>query len=222
MQGDVIQAPPDLSNTAVFFDFDGTITTTDTGVHLLERLNVDGWVELDEQYMAGTLGSRECIERQWQCIPDAVTEDERRAVAAEVAVDPGFGPLVEAFQAAGAEVTVVSDGWGFYIADLLEQWDLPVFTNTIDFATNTLVSPHADPTCEACGECGTCKPRVLKVAADLGKRTVFIGDGTSDRHAARVADEVFAKGALATWCAAEGIAHTKFEVLADIASIVFP
>jgi 2,3-diketo-5-methylthio-1-phosphopentane phosphatase len=139
-------------------------------------------------------------------------------VAAEVPIDSGFGPLVDRLQASGAEVAVVSDGWGFYIDDVLASWDLPVFTNTIDFTNQSLVSPHANPECETCGECGTCKPRIVSAAAARGKRTVFIGDGTSDRHAARVADEVFAKGALAEWCAEQDIDHTRFDVLDDVAA----
>ncbi len=206
----------DLTNASVFFDFDGTITLDDVGVHLLERLGATGWAELDEQYKAGTLGSRECIELQWQCIPESTSEQTRRDVAKEVPVDPAFHPLVERLTAAGAEVTVVSDGWGYYIADAIAPLDIPVFTNTIDFRSNTLVSPHADPTCAACGVCGTCKPTIVRAAAGRGRATVFIGDGTSDRHAARVADVVFAKGALAAWCAQEGIAHTAFSTLTEV------
>ncbi|MEY2398916.1 MAG: 2-hydroxy-3-keto-5-methylthiopentenyl-phosphate phosphatase [Actinomycetota bacterium] len=215
-----MQPALDLSNTSVFFDFDGTITLDDVGVYLLEEFAADGWVELDEQYKAGALGSRECIELQWQCIPDSVNEAERRAAAAQVAVDPAFHPLVERLQRGGAEVAVVSDGWGFYIADAIAPLDIPAFTNTIDFPTNTLVSPYRDPSCEGCGVCGTCKPAIVRAAAQRGRSTVFVGDGTSDRHAARVADIVFAKGALARWCAEERIAHTSFETLARVASVL--
>lgn len=210
----------DLSNTAVFFDFDGTITLDDVGVHLLERTETEGWVELDEQYAAGLLGSRECIELQWQCIPETFSEADRRAIAAEVPVDPAFGSLVDRLRDAGAEVTVVSDGWGFYIPDVIAPLDLPVFTNTIDFDTNALVSPFQDPICATCGVCGTCKPAIVREAARRGRSTVFIGDGTSDRHAARVADVVFAKGALARWCADEGISHTPFDTLADVTAVL--
>jgi 2-hydroxy-3-keto-5-methylthiopentenyl-1-phosphate phosphatase len=52
------------------------------------------------------------------------------------------------------------------------------------------------------------------------RTTVFVGDGTSDRHAARVADVVFATGALARWCADEGIAHVQFDTLADVATVL--
>ena len=219
----------DLAHASVFFDFDGTITLQDSGVHLLERLCPDAseWEALDEQYKAGTIGSRDCIERQWRCIPAGVSEAKRRAVAQEVPVDPGFAPLVRGLQASGAEVAIVSDGWGFYIDDVVgglaePVQSVPVYSNTIDFATNSLVSPYRDGSCQTCGVCGTCKPKIVREAANRGRTTVFVGDGTSDRHAARVADWVFAKGALARWCADEGIEHTRFDVLDEVASVLLP
>jgi 2-hydroxy-3-keto-5-methylthiopentenyl-1-phosphate phosphatase len=45
---------------------------------------------------------------------------------------------------------------------------------------------------------------------------VLVGDGASDRHAALVADVVFAKDALAAWCEGEGVAHERFASLADV------
>jgi 2-hydroxy-3-keto-5-methylthiopentenyl-1-phosphate phosphatase len=213
-----VAAARDLANTSVFFDFDGTISTTDIGVHLLDRLAEPGWREFDEAYAAGAIGSLECMEKQWACIPGRVPEAERHAVAAEVPLDPGFGPLVDGLRRAGAEITVVSDGFGFYVHDLIAPWGLPVFTNEVDWATNTMRYPNADPTCASCAACGTCKPKIIHEAATRGRATVFIGDGTSDRHAARVADEVFAKASLADWCETEGIAHSRFDVLADVAA----
>ena len=54
----------DLSAVSVFLDFDGTITTADTGVHLLERLATDDWRAVDDEYGAGAIGSREALSRQ--------------------------------------------------------------------------------------------------------------------------------------------------------------
>ena len=45
---------------------------------------------------------------------------------------------------------------------------------------------------------------------------MLVGDGTSDRKAALLADVVFAKGALAAWCAVADVAHHRFERLADV------
>ncbi|MEY2426192.1 MAG: 2-hydroxy-3-keto-5-methylthiopentenyl-phosphate phosphatase, partial [Actinomycetota bacterium] len=176
----------------------------------------------DELYADGVIGSLECMEKQWACIPARVTEAERHAVAGEVPLDPGFGPLVEGLRRAGAEIAVVSDGFGYYVHDLVAPWGLRVFTNEVDFATNAMRYPNADPACTSCAMCGTCKPKVINEAAARGRATVFIGDGTSDRHAARVAGEVFAKSSLADWCASEGIAFTRFAVLGDVTAELLP
>lgn len=211
----------DLTRTSVFFDFDGTISTTDIGVYVLDRLADPGWRELDLAYAAGEIGSRECMARQWDCIPASVTEAERRAVAREVPLDAGFGPLVDALRGAGAEVAVVSDGYGYYVHELLTPWDLPIFTNDIDFATNAVVFPHRNDACESCAACGTCKPSFLAAAKARGQKTIFVGDGTSDRHAARVADEVFATAALAGWCEEQAIAFKPFAAISDVTAALF-
>ena len=72
--------PPDLRHTApivdgridelaVFLDFDGTITTVDTGVHLLDTLAPACWHEIEAEYKTGRIGSRECMTRQWALLP---------------------------------------------------------------------------------------------------------------------------------------------------------
>ena len=204
----------DLARTAVFLDFDGTITTADVGMHLLERAAPhDAWWALHEQYERGEIESRELLWDQWQLVDGA--EAELRAIAAEVPVDPGFEPLVRALRDAGADVTVVSDGFGFYVHDVCTRVGVPVLTNAVDFASGELLFPHEDRCCP-CSSCGVCKQVPIKDAAYLGKATVLVGDGTSDRKAALLADVVFAKGSLASWCALAGVPHERFDTLADV------
>jgi 2-hydroxy-3-keto-5-methylthiopentenyl-1-phosphate phosphatase len=206
-------ASVDLSNASVFLDFDGTMTLGDVGVHLLERVGDPSWPDLDAAYAAGAIGSRECLVAQWNLLP----RDERllRAVAAEVPVDPAARPLVEGLRTAGAEVTVVSDGWGFYIEDALAGMDLPVLTNEVDFVTGEVGFPNLDRCCP-CSTCGTCKQAPIKDARRRGRTAVFVGDGTSDRKAALLADVVFAKHHLADWCDDLDVPHIRFVTLADV------
>jgi 2,3-diketo-5-methylthio-1-phosphopentane phosphatase len=203
----------DLARASVFLDFDGTIATRDTGVHLLTRMARDDWQEVDDEYAAGTIGSREALTRQWAMLSH--DERELRAVAAEVPLDPALGPLADGLRAAGAEVLVVSDGFGFHVADALARFGLDFLTNAVDFTTGTLEFPNIDRCCP-CSTCGTCKQAPIKDAHRRGRTTVFVGDGVSDRKAALLADRLFAKDGLADWCELSGVDHEPFASLADV------
>lgn len=209
----------DLANASVFLDFDGTISTVDVGRHLLDRLGSPEWVELSRAFVAGRISSRECVLDEWGLLPH--DEALLRAVAREVPLDPGFGPLLDALRAAGAEVTVVSDGFGFYVQDACAPFGVDVLTNEPDFATGRMEFPHEDRCC-ACSSCGTCKQAPIKDAKYRGRVTVLVGDGTSDVKAAMLADVVFAKDDLARWCAREGIGFVPFERLDDVLAALVP
>ncbi len=234
----------DLSAVSVFLDYDGTITvpgevvvdghtlrvSADTGVHLLERLSTDDWRTVDREYASGAIGSREALSREWAMLP--ADEHTLRAVAREVPLDPDLGPLVDGLRAAGAEVAVVSDGFGFHLAEALAPFGIEVLTNAVDFATGALEFPHLDRCCP-CSTCGMCKQAPIKDARRRGRLAVFVGDGVSDRKAALLADRLFAKvssrgGAqggqagperghgLAEWCDLADVAYEPFVSLADV------
>jgi HAD superfamily phosphoserine phosphatase-like hydrolase len=204
----------DLSDTSVFLDFDGTVTTVDTGVHLLSRLADDAsWRPIDDAYVRGELGSRECLTQEWSLLPR--DESVLRSVAAETPIDPGFEPLVSALRDAGAEVLVVSDGFGFLARDVCARVGVGCVTNEVDWSTFSLGFPNADRCCP-CSTCGTCKQAPIKDARARGRRTVFVGDGASDRKAAVLADELFAKDGLAYWCDDAGVAYEWFDCLDDV------
>ncbi len=207
----------DLARTSVFLDFDGTISEADTGVHLMTRLAPPGWQAIADAYGRGEIESRECLLDEWDLLPAELRRDEvqLRAVAREVPLDPGAGPLVGALRSAGAEVLMVSDGFGFPADEVARDLGVPVATNAVDFVTGRLEFPNEDRCC-ACSSCGTCKQAPIKDARHRGRSTVLIGDGTSDRKAALLADVVFAKSGLAAWCARNGVAFLPFETLADV------
>jgi 2,3-diketo-5-methylthio-1-phosphopentane phosphatase len=209
----------DLTRTSVFLDFDGTITTADVGQYLLARFAAPEWIRYHDEYDAGAIGSRECLIEQWELVePDEIA---MRQVAREVALDPGFGALVDALRGAGAQVTVVSDGFGFYAEEVCASVGVAVVTNTIDWSTGRLDFPHEDRCCP-CSTCGVCKQAPIKDAKYSGQTTVLVGDGTSDRKAALLADIVFAKGPLRRWCAANDVAHHPFETLTEVHTALVP
>jgi 2-hydroxy-3-keto-5-methylthiopentenyl-1-phosphate phosphatase len=90
----------DLARAAVFLDYDGTISTRDTGVALLEEFAPPAWRTIDEEYTRGEIGSRVCLLDEWDLLPK--DEARLRAAAAAVPLDPGLDDLVTALRAAGA------------------------------------------------------------------------------------------------------------------------
>src|SRR3954464_14324957 len=185
-----VMAPVDLSRAAVFLDYDGTISTQDTGVALLERFAPPAWRDIDDEYVRGEIGSRICLLDEWDLLPK--DEAQLRAAAAEVPLDPGVDGLVTALRAAGAEVAVVWDGFGFYVHERLAHLALPIVTNDVDWTSGALEVPQAARCC-ACSSCGTCKQAPIKDAKHRGRTTVMVGDGASDQKAALLADVLFAK-----------------------------
>jgi len=197
-----IRRPP-----LVILDFDGTVTAEDTGVHLLRRLACGDWQSLDNEYLAGRIGSRDCLKQMWQLLPhDRETVEN---VIAEVPVDPHTGELIDSIKAAGAEVLIVSDGFGIAVRKVAFELSVPVLTSVVDWSTAEISFPRGDSACP-CALCGTCKEAPVRAAHLEGRRVLVVGDGRSDLRAAVIADAVFAKGNLQTLCRESSIPFTPF------------
>jgi 2-hydroxy-3-keto-5-methylthiopentenyl-1-phosphate phosphatase len=203
----------DLARAAVFLDFDGTVTLEDTGVYLLEQLAPDEWLQVEDDYVAGRIGSKECIRREWAMLPPERARVE--ATVAEVGIDPGFFPLVAYLRDRGAEVCILSDGFGFRAEEVAAEAGVAVITNAIEWMSWTVVFPNEATDCE-CAECGACKRAPIRKSRALGRTTVLVGDGASDVKGASVADVIFAKDDLAKWCESNGVAFEPFSSLADV------
>jgi 2-hydroxy-3-keto-5-methylthiopentenyl-1-phosphate phosphatase len=207
---------------SVLIDFDGTISLEDVGDRLLERL-VEDQLEIsrqDRRYHEGRVGSRELI--GW-CM-DVLPRDPEvlRAEAMRIGVDPGLVDLVSVVKGMGGAIEVVSDGIGFHIEPLLATLgleQLPVATNmaTLGEGASGVNFAYGNSDCFVCG---TCKRERVRRHQAAGRAVVFIGDGTSDRYAAHHADVVFAKDALARWCAEEDIEHVFWDRLTEVAAWV--
>jgi 2-hydroxy-3-keto-5-methylthiopentenyl-1-phosphate phosphatase len=132
-------------------------------------------------------------------------------------LDPTFGPFVEWSRAQNIPVTLVSDGFGFYIEPLLEAHAIvgaKLVTNGWR-GTEGLGFPNGHPECVGCG---TCKKRAVERAQVASGRVAFVGEGPSDRFGARYADVTFAKvgESLIRRCDAEGIPYVPWTDFNDI------
>ena len=86
--------PSSRLNCHVFVDFDGTIAPVDTTDLLLERFADPKWLEIEEEWKSGRIGSRECLVRQIDLVRAA--PEELDDFVSRIDIDPGFGNLCRA------------------------------------------------------------------------------------------------------------------------------
>jgi HAD superfamily phosphoserine phosphatase-like hydrolase len=199
----------------IFTDFDGTITDTDSLVFLTRELGGGPALleTIGQQLRANTLSLRDGIAAEMATIraPFPVAETLLRA---QIKVDPDFTVFVQWCAARRIPLTVLSAGFH----EIIE-----LFVPAAEFPALEVLASRIEPL-ETGWRCvfrddsayGSDKAHAIQQARAQGRHTIFIGDGLSDRAAAEVADEVFAKRHLAEYCHARGIACREFQSFADI------
>jgi 2,3-diketo-5-methylthio-1-phosphopentane phosphatase len=193
----------------VFVDFDGTIALEDTTDVILERFALPSWRRVEADWVEGRIGSRECLARQVDLIRACQRDLDR--VASAIPLDPHFLEFAALCRANAIPLTVVSDGFYQVVTMMLARAgaEVTVLANRlvrIGADRWRLTFPHASKACRSAA--GNCKCRALD--CEPGTLRILIGDGRSDFCAAESADLVFAKGALAEHCQANGLAYQVF------------
>lgn len=202
-------------NCHVFVDFDGTIVPSDATDQLLTRFADPSWLDIEADWKAGRIGSRECMTRQVDLI--RATPEDYDAFVSEVAVDPAFPSFVAMCRSRNIAVTVVSDGLDRTIAAVLGKagLDVPYYANRLEHLGDRrwrLGFPYARSTCRTLS--GNCKCQFPDAASEAVH--VMIGDGRSDFCIAGRVDIVLAKGALADHCREQSIAHHAIGDFRDV------
>lgn len=206
----------------IYIDFDGTITSRDVGDSIFERflrpdLLAEGWHEdIIREWKAGRISSRDCLIRE--CGNTIVTREELDGLLDEHAITPGFAQLVEYCAGNDIPLCILSDGLDYYIEFILAKFglsDIPYHANHMVF-TDTSIGvefPYAD---RGCGRCANCKRWHIEAARRKDEKTVYIGDGYSDRYAIKSVNTVFACHDLAEYCDTHKIEYIPFENFHDV------
>ena len=214
-------SPPPTSVLRVLLDFDGTLVEENVAIELVQRFCPDGSRiarEVDEQLHRGEITLREAWERQVALLPPQRQAEMVEFARREITVREGAHDFLALMRRSRIPVTIVSGGLDFYIAPILRQHgiDLPVLSDTLhpDGGSRwTVDHPHGHATCR---RCGICKAQCVQQAAAHGSYSVFVGDGSTDRYAAEVADIVFARRRLEQYCERAGIPYFPFDTFAPV------
>lgn len=203
--------------STVFIDFDGTIADNDVTDVLLSNFAATKWLDLEDAWLKGTIGARECMARQIALMK--VTPEDLDACLDTMEIDDAFADFIEMLEREHSRVAIVSDGLDYSIKHILNRFGLSrvtVFANQLVYQGGKdwqLQFPYKNNACPA----GHCKCRRFD-GTSLGS-TLYIGDGTSDFCPAQKADLVLAKAKLADFCAANQINHIKVANFTEIMKI---
>lgn len=210
----------------IFCDFDGTITEVDITDMMLSQFAHPSWQEVEQEWVRGLIGSRECLERQMALVQ--ATAPELDALIDSIPIDPSFPKFYRFAREKRIPVCVASDGFDYVIRRVLKRAGIQgplrngtrLFSSSLRVAGGRLVTafPHAGGGCTH--GCGTCKAELLRRMGRGHDPVIYIGDGLSDRFAVEEATLVFAKRQLAAYCGERGIPFWAFENFAEIESIL--
>lgn len=206
----------------IFSDFDGTITRVDVTDAILTEFADPAWQDIEEEWVAGRIGSRECLRRQMALVH--ASAEELDALIAAIPLDPYFSRFHQSIREAGIPFYVVSDGFDYVIRRVLRKCgaDGELLNGCHLFSSflrvegrNVLIDfPHWPLPCEH--GCATCKPEVMRRLSGGHRPVIFIGDGLSDRFAVEQAEVVFARDKLLSYCREHGIPCQPFSTFQEI------
>ena len=201
---------------AVLCDFDGTVTKVDVGHQVYAHFGDERWKEVNQRWRRGEISSKDCLIGEYSFL-DA-SEQEVMEHIMKMEIDPGLLDLVDTCRNNDIPIAIVSDGFDFYIHAMLEKYglsDIDVFCNQMRFNGRKveLSFPFYD---QGCGVCGNCKKLHVQNFEDDSRTVIYVGDGLSDRYAARASDVVFAKADLKTYLINNSIDFIEFTNMSDV------
>jgi 2-hydroxy-3-keto-5-methylthiopentenyl-1-phosphate phosphatase len=202
----------------IFVDFDGTITEND----LLDRIaqtfgDPEVYREVDAGLDDRRLTLHEVLRREFEPVRAPLGEVVAW-VLEQARVRPGLHELVRLARQRGWRLVVLSSGFRELIEPVLEREGLAgleLLSNAVDpDPSGWRVRFRDSEPCPICGE--PCK-RAAVIAESNGGRTVYVGDGISDRCGAEACDLVFARRGLARYLSERGVAFRPFDDFFDVA-----
>lgn len=198
-------------------DFDGTVTFHDVSFLILDTYGSPDWRQILEEYKEGKITVGRFNSRAFT----TVKEDKQtmlRLVRERAEPRPGFAELLAFCRQRDWELVIVSNGLDFYIRAILsalDAEDVRVFAAKTRFGSDGVVARYIGPDGQEI-QAGF-KEAYIRSFKSHGHRVIYAGNGFSDVPPAREAFHVFATSELLDACRKQGISHTPFKDLNDIA-----
>ena len=206
---------------AVFSDFDGTITTEDTLVYLLDKYGSPDWWDIENRLLKGTIDEKQALPAEIDTL-NVPWDEAINSLLSDIKIDPGFAEFIKWIKTQRIPFTILSGGFKEISGALLKhhfKTNFKILANTLEInSRNWRVIPSEQPKIN--NLCNNCKSFPLLEMKEKGYQTVYIGDGSTDRCPSSNADLVFAKSDLADYCSNNSITYQPYSDFNDILNIM--
>jgi len=204
--------------TAIQIDFDGTVTEEDVSFLLLDTYVGPAWREYLKEYSSGKISVGAFNKKGFGMMKaDRKTMTGLVLTSPRVKIRPGFKELIDYCKRKGFKIVIVSNGLEFYIEAILKSQEIDGME--IHAAENVFYPGGMNV--RYIGPDGSEVDAGFKevYTADLcrrGYRVIYLGNGASDIHPARLARHVFACDDLLKKCREEELKHFAFQDFFDV------
>ncbi len=206
-----------LKKCAVFFDFDNTITKIDVLDDMLARFSRDDkWLELEDKWSHGKIGSRQCLDGQMRGI--SISRPRLDKYLKTIKIDGAFKKIVRLCDSKGIKTTILSDNFEYILKGILKHngiSGIDVYCNALKISGDDLTPafPYSDDKPNGCAHC---KTKNMLANVDPGYTSIYIGDGLSDLCPSKKAGLVFAKSTLKKRLKKDKVPCVPFNDLSDV------
>jgi len=218
-----------IKEYAIVADFDGTITWDDSN-DLLFLTHGNGENEkIEAEYCAGIASGKDTMFRHFQA-KRLGFQEYFEFLDSHLRIDPGFDGFLQHLRMHDIPLFIVSGGYRQGILRILgaeRAKDVQIFANDLLEENGYLIPSSAtkETVCtEPIGPCDNCKKVCLEtIRRQTNQKILFIGDGTTDRCAAKHTDVLFAKDghALAEYCRTHHLPYIPYTGFDDITSYLW-
>jgi 2,3-diketo-5-methylthio-1-phosphopentane phosphatase len=206
-----------FANCVVFSDFDGTITMHD----LLDTI-VDHYLgksyrsDIDKQVIENRLEHDRSLKIIFKQIKCSLSDALKLINKYEWVIDPDFKKFYKMIVNKNINIYILSAGFKTFITHFLPYIpEETIYANDIDIINNIWTPRFISKN-------GLNKVRFIEKLKEIGKKTVYIGDGTSDIGVVEYVDVLFAKKGsyLETYCVQNDIKYIPFINFSDIIDLM--
>ena len=201
----------------LFCDFDGTVTKEDVIDRILEEFADPAWMDIEQSWVRGEIGSRDCLAMQTKLIRAKVRD--LLDFLESIHIDETFVDFAKYCRDKAVKIVILSDGIDLFIKSILDRYGLNgirVYSNSLGCTNGSyeMYFPYFREDCLS--RSGTCKCKIMEELSSPEGTNILVGDGRSDFCVARKADLTFAKSDLLDFCRVEKIPHIEHREFGDI------